>query len=281
MWTDDDKIGFEQLNAELQEILNAKTTVENFRSWTNEFDIHRKDHLVHLTQDDRDHLNYAYNRVIRYLDSNLDGNIEDIRDIIENYNAHITDYVSHWTATDRNEYNNFVENTNRKFEELDTLISQERTTSDSRYVPVTDYSSLVMDVNNHKLNTTSHITSSERSKWNSILDESKEYTDNLMYTHTVTKSKLHITDDERLAWNSHRDDSTLHVTSEEKSSYASHINNKEIHVTYEDKSKWNRYEEEIHSNTNAVAYLRTEMSTLSEHVATIIRTLNTYVGQIS
>ena len=281
MWTDDDKIGFEQLNAELQEILNAKTTVENFRSWTNEFDKHRKDHLVHLTQDDRDHFEYAYDRVKRYLDNNLDGNIDDMRDIIANYNSHVNDNVAHWTSNDRNDYNTFVENTNKKIEKLYTTINQERTTSDSRYVPVSDYSSLVADVNNHKLNMISHITPSERSKWNGILDEAKEYVDGLMYTHTVTKSNLHISDDERLAWNSHRDDGTLHVTSEEKHLYSNHVNNNSIHIDQSERVKWNNYEQDIYQNTNDIRYLRTEIATLSEHIATIIRTLNTYVGKIS
>ena len=281
MWTDDDKIGFEQLNAELQEILNAKTTVENFRSWTNEFDKHRKDHLVHLTQDDRDHFEYAYDRVKRYLDNNLDGNIDDMRDIIANYNSHVNDNVAHWTSNDRNDYNTFVENTNKKIEELYNKINQERTTSDSRYVPVSDHSSLVADVNNHKLNMISHITPSERNKWNGILDEAKEYVDGLMYTHTVTKSNLHISDDERLAWNSHRDDGTLHVTSEEKHLYSNHVNNNSIHIDQSERVKWNNYEQDIYQNTNDIRYLRTEIATLSEHIATIIRTLNTYVGKIS
>lgn len=243
-WSDSDKIDFEQLNSELQGIINLKVDLDNFRSFTNEFDTHRKDHIVHMTLTDRHHFEHAYEQVNKYLEGSLDIAIDEMKENNEKFKSHVNNTVYHWTDTARNEYNKFVQDTNQRLEELSRQIDYTMETSDARYITNKEFSEEIITLNNHIINKISHVTEADRQTWNSIYDNATEYTDSEIYKHE-TNEVIHIKESERRLWNQHMDNETLHVTTEEKGRYDNHVNSDSIHVTMQQKIKWENYNDKI------------------------------------
>lgn len=89
-------------------------------------------------------------------------------------------------------------------------------------------SSAATNINQHKNDTTVHITAEERTKWDSAAavanaantnaHSALEQFDNLseaLNTHTSNQA-IHVTAEQTLSWNFHRDNDTIHVTEEDK-----------------------------------------------------------------
>ena len=117
------------------------------------------------------------------------------------------------------------------------------------------------NINNHKNDTTIHVTSVDKDKWNTHTTDEGIHTTQADKTkwdvHTINEeihttqadktkwnthtenSEIHITQTDREGWNAHALDDVSHVTEVDKTTWNEHIENYNIHVSEEDKTRWN------------------------------------------
>ena len=117
------------------------------------------------------------------------------------------------------------------------------------------------NINNHKNDTTIHVTSTDKDKWNTHTANEGIHTTQADKTkwdvHTINEeihttqadktkwnthtenSEIHITQTDREGWNAHALDDVSHVTEVDKTTWNEHVENYNIHVSEEDKTRWN------------------------------------------
>ena len=117
------------------------------------------------------------------------------------------------------------------------------------------------NINNHKNDTTIHVTYADKDKWNTHTANEGIHTTQADKTkwdvHTINEeihttqadktkwnthtenSEIHITQTDREGWNAHALDDVSHVTEVDKTTWNEHVENYNIHVSEEDKTRWN------------------------------------------
>jgi len=272
-WTPLDKISFEQLNSQLQDIIDNKAGGTEFATLSSKFESHLVDKETHLTPNDRYKLGYVFERVVNTLDAGVEQSIMEFNSTVKDIQAHMRDDQSHWTSLDRNDYNLFRTNLETTLDDLQQQIDALLTNANSIFVDNSTYSETVTNLANHILDPHKHVTPKERETWNSMLGDAKDYTDRELYSHSIDSAK-HISDAEREDWNAHKDNVTIHLTPEERGLYNNHVNNGNIHVTHQQKNNWNSMknkldmvEESLSSLSNTVAVMNNALANLQTKVA--------------
>ena len=240
---DKDGIAYSQLNKELRNRIDNMVNIDQYRSLSNEINTHFINTVTHVSVSDRNNWNYAYKRIVEYVDGDISNNLNDMAGISRQLQNHMNDNVRHWTDVDKNMYENFVTETKDGFDALNKEIRDINVKFDN-YITQSVFQTHVSEFNNHVLNLYTHVRDDERSKWNSSEGNAKRYADEILYIHT-SNSDMHIKAAEREKWNDHVENDSVHITAEDKSKFNSHISNAGLHVSTDQKMAWDRALNEI------------------------------------
>ena len=122
------------------------------------------------------------------------------------------------------------------------------TDSDIDAIAVSNLADRHTDILNHVDNTDIHVTTEDKSKWNSTDSALKSHIDNV---------EIHITAEDRINWNNKETEEGAQVKANiVQTNLNAHINNLDVHVTAADKHKWsNTYtKEEIDNKFSMVEF---------------------------
>lgn len=145
------------------------------------------------------------------------------------------------------------------------------TYSVKRLAYATEAEAIDDELNEHVIDTMSHITNAERTAWNNKVD-------NESYHSHVNNNDIHTSLNEREEYQSHVNNSNIHITASEKSDFNTHINTPSIHVTQDDKDKWNSQGVLYTSKSEFVSDLINHDLNASTHVVFTSESINEITG---
>ena len=236
---ENDGISFSQLDKELRDIINSKINNEDYRSFATSFSQHQTDHTIHLTSTDREHFQYAYDKIVEIIDTEISDAITDITSFNAKFNAHTSDSTVHFTDIERNRWENNFSTMEATINSLRDSINGVKSLFDG-YIDSEQFGEQVTSLSNHLIDRNVHITTLERATWNGMEANAKNYSDNKLSNH-MNDEDVHLKYNERYNWNQHKDDASIHLTEDLKNELDHHLHRdyNTIHITADDRTKWN------------------------------------------
>lgn len=261
---DKDGVSFSQLDKELRDIINSKINSEDYRSFATTFGNHQADHNIHLTSTDREHFQYAYEKIVQIIDSEVSEAITDITSFNRRFNAHVTDSTVHFTDIERNRWENNFSTMDQTIASLKDSINGIKSLFDG-YIDNQQFTEQVTSLANHLIDRNCHISTSERATWNGIEAIVKNYSDNKLSTH-IRDDSLHLKSNERYMWNQHKDDGVIHLNADFREQITNHLGNATVHVTGAEKTKWNNIVNDLASIAADITSLKTDVQYLKNKI---------------
>lgn len=261
---DNDGISFSQLDKELRDIINSKVGSDDYRSFADSFSRHQTDHTIHLSSTDRERFQYAYEKIVQIIDTEISDAITDITSFNTRFANHVNDSTVHFTDIERNRWeNNFttmVNNINILSSSINNIVSMF-----DGYTDATQFNEQVTSLANHLIDRNVHITTSERATWNGTEARANNYSDNKLSKH-ATDDSLHFKANERFNWNQHKDNSKIHLDDSFREQINTHLANATVHVTSADKTKWNGILNELATISSDITTLKAQVLALQNKV---------------
>lgn len=272
-YTDDDKVGLNQLNPNLQALLNNLTTSQAFQELKSSLDVHKSDNQRHLTEDTIDKINYSYNRIKETLDEDVGKMLNDFVNTVVGIQQHIENEVIHWTAVEKAEYKNILNLVRNAIFQMESNISKYQLDTSSNYVSNERYESLDTNVQQHIANSNIHVYGIERTKWNNMIHDANSYTDQTMQAHKQDTT-THTTDREKTIWNDHVNNNAIHMSVTDVALIRNHMEDNTIHIPLDDQVKLKELESLVPTLVNRITELEKIVSNQEALLERISRSIS-------
>ena len=272
-YTDEDKVGLSQLNPDLQALLANLTTSQAFQELKSSLDVHKSDNQRHLTQETMSKIDYSYNRIKETLDEDVGRMLTDFVDSVVSIQQHINNEVIHWTAVEKAEYKNILNLVRNAIAQMESNITKYQLDTSSNYVSNKQYQGLDTNVQQHIANSNIHVYGIERTKWNNMIYDANEYTDQVMQAHKQDQVQ-HTTDLEKSIWNDHVNNNAIHMNVTDVALMHNHIQDGTVHITLDDQVKLKELETLVPTLVNRITELEKIVSKQEDLLERISRSIS-------